>query len=255
MEHPTAALVALDDTWDLPSNRLLESLSSRARAELRPCLERVAMHRGQVFNRVNTPIKHLYFIERGMVSQVKIMRDGRTVEIGAVGIEGVADPSGIFHIEHAILESIVQIPGTALRIERSPLLQKMATNAEIARLMQRYAAVALNHLMQTAACNCLHAIEQRFCRWLLIAHDNALGDSFPLTHEFLAMMLGVQRASVSIAARGLQRAGLIDYGRGRVTVVDRRALENAACECYGTLREQFDSLYERVESHRRRGTL
>ena len=95
----------------------------------------------------------------------------------------------------------------------------------------------------TAACNRLHSLEQRCCRWLLIAHDNAIAATFPLTHEFLAMMLGVQRSGVSIAARSLQKAGLIEYTRGRVTITDQPGLEEAACECYGVMRGEFDKLF------------
>ncbi len=250
MEERTAVLAPPDKAWDASANRVLRGLSKEARAELWPHLERVAMHRGHVYNSVNTRIEYLYFVERGMVSLVKVMRDGRTIEIGAIGIEGVADPSAIFDAERAILESIVQIPGEALRIERNVLAQKMMHNGEILHAMRRYAAVALNQLLQTAACNCLHSIDQRACRWLLIAHDSALADSFPLTQEFLAMMLGVQRASVSLAAQELHRSGLIDYCRGRVTIVDRAGLERAVCECYGTLREQLGDLYVGRENGR-----
>jgi len=243
MDERAAALATPDEVWDLSANRVLRSLSKEARAELWPYLERVALDQGHVYNTAGTRIKHLYFVERGLISLVKVMKDGRTIEIGAVGIEGVADPSGIFDAERAILESVVQIPGVALRIDRNVLTKKMENNGEILHAMRRYAAVALNQFMQTAACNCLHSIDQRSCRWLLIAHDSALSNTFPLTQEFLAMMLGVQRASVSIAAQSLQRAGLIEYARGRVTILDRAGLERTACECYGTLCEQLENLY------------
>ncbi|HTZ56108.1 MAG TPA: Crp/Fnr family transcriptional regulator [Candidatus Acidoferrum sp.] len=242
-ESAAAALALPDEVRDLSANRVLRSLSKEAQAELWPHFERVAMDQGHVYNSANARIEHLYFVERGLVSLVKVMKDGRTIEIGAVGIEGVADPCGIFDAERAILESVVQIPGTALRIERNVLARKIAHNGAILHALRRYTAVALNQFMQTAACNCLHSIDQRACRWLLIAHDSALADTFPLTQEFLAMMLGVQRASVSIAAQTLHRAGLIEYTRGRVTIVDRAGLERAACECYGTLREQLNDLY------------
>lgn len=242
-ESAAGALATPNEVWDLSANRVLRGLSKEARGELWPHFERVAMDQGHVYNSANTRIKYLYFVERGLISLVKAMKDGRTIEIGSVGVEGVADPSGIFDADRAILESVVQIPGTALRIERCILAQKMANDDELLHAMRRYAAVALNQFMQTAACNCLHSIDQRACRWLLIAHDSALADTFPLTQEFLAMMLGVQRGSVSLAAQALHRAGLIEYARGRVTIVDRAGLERAACECYGTLREQLDELY------------
>jgi CRP-like cAMP-binding protein len=206
-------------------------------------MERIVMRRGEIYENEKAMIDDFYFVERGMISLVKSMRDGRTVEIGTVGHEGVADPTGIFDSQRAILESVVQIPGTALRIPREKLKRAMAQSPEIMEMMQRYASVALSQFAQTAACNCLHTIEQRCCRWLLIAGDTALEDTFPLTHEFLAMMLGVQRSSVSLAAAGLQRRKIITYKRGVVTILDRPALEAAACECYATMRDQFDAIF------------
>jgi CRP-like cAMP-binding protein len=178
-----------------------------------------------------------------MISLVKSMRDGRTVEIGAVGREGLDDPSAIFDSDRAILESIVQIPGQALRIRRADLCRHVAENRDLARLMHSYVVLALGQIAQTTACNCLHSLEQRCCRWLLIASDSALAKSFSLTQQFLSMMLGVSRTSISLTARLLQRAGLIRYERGIVTIENRQRLEERACECYATIRSRRDAFF------------
>jgi CRP-like cAMP-binding protein len=201
--------------------------------------------RGQVVDRADRPAAHVHFVNRGLISFVKTMHDGRSVEVRTVGVEGVTEPNVLFGIEGALPESIVQVPGTAFRIKRDILSREMDQDSALRGVMQRYAAFAIRQIVQTAACNRLHTLEERCCRWLLIAHDSALSDTFPLTHEFLAMMLGVQRAGVSIAASFLQKAGLIQYTRGSVTITNRAGLEDAACECYGTIRGELDRLFDR----------
>ena len=225
------------------TNRILRSLPPATLRRILPALESLNMARWQVIDHVDGPIEYLYFVNRGLVSFVKTMQDGRTVEIGAVGIEGVTDPNALFSIDKAIVDSIVQIPGTAFRIRRDILKQEMAKDDALREMMQKYARFAISQLMQTAACNRLHSLEERCCRWLLMAHDSALSDTFPLTQEFLAMMLGVQRAGVSIAASFLQKAGLIVYVRGRVTITNRLGLEDAACECFDTIRSELEKLF------------
>ncbi|HUC61912.1 MAG TPA: Crp/Fnr family transcriptional regulator [Alphaproteobacteria bacterium] len=227
------------------ANRLLLSLPPATLARLMSQLEPVPTKSRQVIDHLGDPIRYLYFVNGGLVSLVKTMRDGRTVEIGAIGIEGITDPNALFgEIDNAILEAVVQVPGALLRIERAALRREMDADEALKGMVRGYIHFYLNQIIQTAACNRLHALEERCCRWLLLAHDSALSDSFPLTHEFLAMMLGVQRAGVTIAASFLQRAGLIHYTRGHVTVTDRAGLEDAACECYGALHAELDRLFK-----------
>ncbi len=171
------------------------------------------------------------------------MQDGRTVEIGAVGIEGVTGSNALFGINYAMLESIVQVPGTALRISRDILRGEMAKNETLRDILQRYAHFAVSEIAQTAACNRLHSLEERCCRWLLIAHDSARSDTFPLTQEFLALMLGTQRSGLSVIASILQNAGFIRYARGRLTIMDRAGLEATTCECYRTIQAQLDQVF------------
>jgi CRP-like cAMP-binding protein len=226
-----------------PRNRIIAALSETSRRGLRSALERMETKRGQVLSVAGTTLSHFYFIESGMVSLVKWMRNGEGVEITAVGPEGIVPPGVVVDFERAVLESIVQIPGSVLRIRRDDLRRRLARDHELLTLMRSYAETAMSQLAQTAACNILHPVEARCCRWLLMAHDSAHSDNFQLTHEFLGMMLGVRRATVSVAAEALQRAGLIHYSHGNLTITDRPALERVACECYATTRSEFADLF------------
>jgi CRP-like cAMP-binding protein len=194
-------------------NRLLLSLPKASLQRLEPALEFKTMTKGDVVNRVDRPVEHYYFVNRGLVSLVKIMQDGRSVEIGVVGIEGITSPHTVFGMNKAAIETIVQIPGSAFRIKRNDLMRLMAEDDFLRSTLEKYAHFAFGAIAQTAACNRLHLLEERCCRWLLICHDSARSDTFSLTHEFLAMMLGVQRSGVSVAANFLQKAGLIRYLR------------------------------------------
>jgi CRP-like cAMP-binding protein len=230
-------------------NRILLALPAATLGRIQPTLEPLGLPRGRVIGHINGLVEHMYFVNRGLVSIIKTMRDGRTVELGAVGIEGVTDPNALFGIDTAILETVVQLPGTAFRIKRDTLINEMSRDASLRAMMQRYTRFAYSQLAQSAACNRLHSLEERCCRWLLVAHDSALTDTVQVTHEFLAMMLGVQRAGVSIAANLLRKAGLIQYTRGTVTIADRVGLEEAACECYSSLRAELDELFLPVAAH------
>ena len=225
------------------TNRLLLSLPSASLARLLPELAPVSLKRGQVIDHVDGKIGYLHFVNQGLVSLVKTMRDGRSVEIGAVGTEGVTGPAALFGIESAIVETIVQVPGTALRIPVELAMREMFSDAAFTATMRKYVRFAISEIAQTAACNRLHTLQERCCRWLLIAHDSAASDTFPLTHEFLAMMLGGQRTAVTVAASALQKAGLIEYSRGSVKVTDRPGLEKAACECYASVQSELARLF------------
>lgn len=229
------------------TNRILLALPPAILKELRPDLDLLETTKGQMIDHIDGPIRYLYFVNRGLVSLVKTMNDGRTVEVGAVGIEGITDPNALFGIDIAVIETIVQVPGTAFRVKREVLQYVMKKDETVRTLMQNCVRFAFGQLAQTAACNRLHSLEERCCRWLLTAHDSALSDNFQLTHEFLAMMLGVQRAGVSITANILQKAGLIQYVRGHVTIINRAGLEDASCECYRSTRTEIDRLFTRPE--------
>lgn len=228
---------------DSIANRILLAFPPTALTRIWPALQLVHTVKGQTIDRVGDQVEYIYFVNSGLLSLVKTMEDGRTVEIGAVGIEGITDPFTLFGIESAALETIVQIPGKAFRIRRDSLLQEMTVDDAVRGIVQNYLRFVIRQIAQTAACNRLHSLEERCCRSLLIGHDSVRSDTFPLTHELLAMMLGAQRAGVSIAANHFKTAGLIKYSRGCVTVVDRRGLEAAACECYGAIQAELGALF------------
>ena len=226
------------------NNKLLKALRPETYERLRPHLEHACLLRGEVINEINSPVDQLYFVNRGLVSIVKSMRDGRMVEVGAIGIEGVTAPTALLGGDRAALETVVQIAGNAFRIKRSILLEEMSQDPGLQAFIQAYARLAIGQLVHTSACNALHTLDQRCCRWLLIAHDNAMSDSFALTHELIAMMLGVQRAGVSIMLGKLKKAGLVKYQHGRMTIADRQGLESMACECYGDAQADLARLFQ-----------
>ena len=226
------------------TNRLLATLPADSRNRLGAHLEQVKLERGQVVHAAGALIEHVYFIEQGLVSLVKTMSDGRSVEVGTIGIEGMVGLSALIGIDRVLVDVVVQAPGIAWCVRPSLMGEEMARSPRVRNLILRYGHALLLQFIQTAACNSLHSIEQRCCRWLLIAHDSARTDGFPLTHEFLAMLLGVQRAGVSVACSALQKARIIEYRYGRVTIVDRTTLEGRACECYGAIRASLDRLLE-----------
>lgn len=214
------------------NNKILKSLPQASLELVLPALQFVELHAGANIDHVDGPIDKMFLINQGIVSLVKVMRDGRSVEVGAVGIEGVTDSFALFGIDRAVVDSMVQIPGMGFSISREYLRHLMKKDHVLERVMQQYSRFAYGQLAQTAACNRLHTLEERACRWILTSHDSALTDAFPLTHEFLGMMLGAPRSSVSLVAKVLQRAGFIEYKRGMMKILNRRGLEDAACECY-----------------------
>jgi CRP-like cAMP-binding protein len=232
---------SIDDS----SNRIIRALSAKSRRRLSPALHRTNMTRGQVLGRTGGGVSHFYFVERGLISLVRPMQNGEGVEISAVGPEGIAPPGAVFDLERGVFELVVQISGSALRIRREELRRVLEQDRDFVQFMRGYASAALSRMAQTAACNILHTVAQRCCRWLLTAHDSARSDTFALTHEFLGVTLGVRRASVSAAAQSLQRAGLIRYSHGNMTIVNRRGLERAACECYATTEQEFAMLFRK----------
>lgn len=224
-------------------NRLLATLDAVSRDRLRALMEPVTFESGATLARAGEPVTHSYFVESGMISMVKTMQSGHAIEIAAVGHEGMAPLAATLKFDRAVFDSVVQIRGTGFRIAQREFWKFVAQNAAFDRVIHAYGEVAITQLAQTAACNILHSVEKRCCRWLLTAHDNAESDVFPLTHEYLALMLGVRRATVSLAAESLQRAGLIEYCRGKMSVKNRPALERAACECYAAGCAELDKLF------------
>jgi CRP-like cAMP-binding protein len=223
-------------------NRLLQLLPRPDFDALRPHVEAVTLEYRQVLIEANTPLRMAYFPVTGVASLVNTMADGSAAEVGTIGNEGVVGLPTILGDELTPMSVYVQVPGTGLRLRADILHSALQHSTGMRTVMSHYAHAFFNQVAQSAACNHFHAIEQRCCRWLLMTHDRVQSDQFLLTQEFLGMMLGVQRSSVTLAARKLKRDGLIDYRRGQVTILNRKKLEAGSCECYAISKREFDRL-------------
>jgi CRP-like cAMP-binding protein len=224
------------------ANRLLALLSSRDFARLRPHLQLVPLEYKKSLYCANKPIDFVYFIKTGVGSLVNTMKNGAASEVGTIGNEGVVGLPLLLGDTQGPTSVYVQVPGAGLRMKATVFSEELLRSNSMRIVMHRYAHAFFNQVAQSAACNHFHPLEQRCCRWLLMTHDRMKSDEFLLTQEFLAMMLGVQRTGVTLAASALQRAGLIRYSRGNVTVLDRRGLIRKSCECYEVSKKEFDRL-------------
>jgi CRP-like cAMP-binding protein len=220
-------------------NGLLAALSPEDWAHLEPHLEAVELPFDQTIHAAGGPVDAVFFVETGMVSLIVTLEGGDEVEAGIAGPEGLIGLSLIYGDSRSLNDARVQMEGTALRIGAAAFRAEMDRSATLRERLLHYALAFHAQVTLTAACNARHAIENRLARWLLIAHDRAGADEFVMTHELLSIMLGVRRPGVSIAAGILQKAGLIHYKRGRMTIADRLGLEAASCECYHTVRHEF----------------
>ncbi|MBV1798571.1 Crp/Fnr family transcriptional regulator [Siccirubricoccus sp. G192] len=235
MAHPTQHRPSV-------RNGLLAALSPEDWAHLEPHLERVELPFDQTIHAAGGPVDAVFFVETGMVSLIVTLEDGEQVEAGVAGSEGLVGLPLVYGNSHSVTDARVQMEGTALRIEAAAFRAEMDRSAAFRAPLLRYALAFHAQVSLTAACNARHAVENRLARWLLIAHDRAGQDEFPMTHEFISMMLGVRRPSVTIAAGILHKAGLIHYARGRMEILDQPGLEAASCECYHIVRHEFARL-------------
>lgn len=224
------------------SNRLLLNIPADELKLLQPKLEPVELPFRKVLAEPERPITHVYFVDSGVVSMVNAPDNGQIVEFATIGPEGVAGFHILFGTSSIPSTTLVQIPGRARRIEAQQLLAALDKTPELRSLLMRSTMALLNQIAQGTSCNRLHEVQERCARWLLQTHDRIEGDSFPLTQEFLAQMLGVHRPTVTVAAGMLQKAGLIEYTRGSVTVVNREGLEAASCSCYRIIVDEYDRL-------------
>ncbi|WP_312184959.1 Crp/Fnr family transcriptional regulator [Brevundimonas vesicularis] len=215
-----------------PGNRLIQGLNPDDRDALLAIATPVEFAPGHVFSEPDDAIEHLHFIDSGFCSSVAVLEDGRTVETVMIGREGVLGVVASVVPHHAHTRSVAQVAGTARRVDAAKFRALSAQRPGVRDAVAEYMARLQGELEQSAACNALHHAGQRFAKWLLRCHDRVEGDTLNLTQEYLASMLGSQRTTVNEAAQGLQKAGAIAYSRGRITVLDRAALERAACECY-----------------------
>jgi CRP-like cAMP-binding protein len=187
-------------------------------------------------------IEFVYFPNRGMVSQVVVTKDGRTVEVGVVGSEGYVGAGLAAGMSRSSVREIIQIAGDGFRLMGSALERILRTAPQLQLILSRHAGLQGMQVAQTAACNRLHDIQQRLSRWLLMTQDRVNLGVLPITHDFIATMMGTDRSTVSLAAAVLQKKGIIEYVRGAVKIVNRRKLQSSACECYGVIRQFEDDL-------------
>lgn len=187
-------------------------------------------------------IEFVYFPNRGMVSQVVVTKDGRTVEVGVVGDEGFVGAGLAVGLSRSSVREIMQIAGDGFRMVGSALERILRSAPQLQMILNRHSGLQGMQVAQTAACNRLHDIRQRLSRWLLMTQDRVGSGELPITHDFIATMMGTDRSTVSLAAAVLQKKGIIEYVRGAVKVVNRRKLQNSACECYGVIQQFEDEL-------------
>lgn len=225
-------------------NRMLAPLPDEEMAIIRPHLERFPLDVGQVVGDVYRPLDHVYFPETGVVSSLSVMTDGSAVETATIGYEGMFGLSAFYGVESTPEHAFIQVPGEGHRIPAPIFREILRTVPTLRERLNRYTVALLSLVGQNSGCNRKHAIDQRCARWLLMTHDRVGRDQFELTHLVLSQMLGVRRASVTVAAIALQNAGAIEYTRGKVTVVDRTALERSTCDCYAIIQSAFDRIVD-----------
>lgn len=219
-------------------NLILRRLSQEERALIFPSMEFVRLKLRQVLHEVGDTIRSIYFLNEGMGSVLTVQPDGKSVEVGLIGKEGAIGVSVIFGFKTSGLRVVTQGEGTAYRVSVDTLLRMLPRCPDLVQRLQRFAMILGMQSTQVAACNRLHNVQERLARWLLMTQDRVGGKILPLTQEFLAQMLGTRRASVSVAASMLHNERIIAYTRGNVTIVDRRLLEEAACDCYQIIEQQ-----------------
>ena len=223
-------------------NRLLAALPRDGYDRLHPHLEKVSLPLKEILYEADGPIPHVFFPLNGVVSLVIVMEGGFSLEVGTIGNEGMVGTPVFLGSESSPTRAISQVPGEALRMEAKVFQEEMKRGGPLYGLVQRYTQAMINQISQSTVCNHRHSVQKRMCRWLLMSHDRVGTDEFQLTQEFLAQMLGVRRPTVSAVAGILQKAGLLTYHRGRMTILDRKGLEAASCECYQVVREELDRL-------------
>jgi CRP-like cAMP-binding protein len=223
-------------------NRLLACLSAEDQALISSQLVQLDLERGRLLYDPGDRIDHVYFPHDGVISLMTLMENGAAIESATIGCEGALGLMAAVAPRQSLSRAIVQTPTRAARIRAEQLHDAWAKSPRIRDLVDRHSEALYGHAIQSVACNALHSVEARFCRWLLTCHDRISSNTVALTQEFLADMLGVQRTTVTAVARGLQAKGAIRYRRGVVDIIDRSVLEQLACECYGVIRRNYERL-------------
>jgi len=225
-------------------NQILAALPTKKYKDLLSSLQPVSLSLNQVLYEAGEPVRHVYFPNSAMISMIAFREDGaRSLEVGVIGNEGMVGTSAFLGGHTALNQALVQLAGSALRVRVDVLRDAVEGGGPLHKLLHGYAHVALTQATRSAVCNRFHNLEQRLARWLLITHDHAKSDTFPMTHQFMATLLGARRVDVTMAAKALLKVGLISYHRGRMTVINRQGLEDASCDCYRIVRDEIDRLH------------
>lgn len=219
-------------------NRILASLPREAISRLSPHLLPVTLLQGQTLLAAGKKIHYAYFLEAGLASVVTTMKNKTSVEVAVVGKDGMVGLPALLDTGSMPNRAFIQIPGAGFRIKASALSREFEKRGKLRQKLQRYFQAHLVQASQTAACNRLHEISERLARWLLLCMDRIGSSELEITHQSLSDMLGTPRPTVTLAARTLQKVGLIEYSRGHVTILNRKGLEKASCECYGTIQKE-----------------
>ena len=222
-----------------PRNRLLNAFEGPSRERVDPHLESVNLELGDVVCEAGGVLNHAYFPNGAVLSLLTVLENGSAIETANIGREGAFGLFAAMYSRTSFNRSIVQLEGGLLRVPIKVLQQEFDQSAHVRNLFVSYSETLLAQIQQTVACNSMHTTQERICRWLLMMNDRAEAEDLVYTHEFLAAMMGVNRKSVTLAAQALQTAGLINYRRGKMQIVDRPGLESASCECYRVIKERF----------------
>ncbi len=220
---------------DRIQNRILASLPQNEYRRISPHLEAVSLPSGKIIYDIDQPIDDVYFPSGAMISLVTLMEDGKIVEVGLVGSDGMSGIAALMGQKTSADRAIVQIPDGAVRARVEVIKEEFNRGGSLQSSLLRYTYALMRQVSQTAACNATHTAEERLSRWLLMCHDRVQSDQLNLTQEFIAEMLATRRATVNVAATNLQSAGLISYNRGRIKIIDRAGLVDFSCECYVAL--------------------
>jgi CRP-like cAMP-binding protein len=231
---------------DLPTgareNLLLAALPPADLQRLRPLLQEVHFSLGQTLYESCEELNHIYFPTTSVITLLYTMEDGSTAEMGLVGNDGVVGIALFLGGEATPNRAVALIAGHAYQMRSSALREEFARGGPLQLVLLRYTQALITQISQTAVCNRLHSVEQRLCRWMLLCHDRVESDALLMTQELIASMLGVRREGVTVAAARLKDAGLIDYSRGHIQILNRAGLEATVCECYGIVKEELDRL-------------
>ncbi len=229
----------MNDSSNWPRNRLLLALPARNLKRLMPDLEHIRCPRALVLMNADSSLDHVYFPDSGVVSVLAVYANGNIIEMATIGREGCTGVQATLGAKQSSVQLLVQIPGSAAKMSRTAFMRAMQSTPAFRNLMYSYAQAFLEQVMVSVACNGAHSLKERLARWLLMMRDRGDDDTLPITQSLLAEMLGVQRPTITNAARDLERAGLIERGRRQVEILDRKGLTAASCECYQLVRSRL----------------